>query len=101
MGSETSDLFFEIYINTKKEEIPQTLLDLARELILEIVELDSTARSIGGDHGENERLAYISLSCNQARFTYWATSFNTEWDVVFKKLGSSSWACLGIPDHKI
>ncbi|MGH1423070.1 MAG: hypothetical protein ACRBEQ_14755 [Hyphomonas sp.] len=98
VGDEDSDLSFEVYVYPDTATVPSSLIDQARYIVSNITLMDTHARTIGQDGGENERLAYIRLINDEARFCYWATRFNTEWEVVFIINGANDWTCLGIPD---
>ena len=100
VGPENSDFSFDVCIDLQDASIPPEMLQRARFVVSNIVDMDKTSRMIGGGHDENERLAIVLLTDDEIRLQYWATAFNTEWDVVFKVDKHDDWRCLGIPDFR-
>lgn len=100
VGEETSGLSFEIYIELQDAFLTTEIFERARSAVSNIVDMDITARAIGNNNRENEQLAYITLIDDMIRLRYWATTFNTEWDVVFKTNDANELVCLGIPDWR-
>jgi len=100
VGDEDDEFFFEIYLELLSNIIDPKLIATAENVVDNVIELDDAARSISDDHEYDERLAYISIDQSEIRFAYWATTVNTEWDVVFTIDNFHKFKCLGIPDHQ-
>ena len=98
IGDEADDTHFEVYVDVEDNSLPEEVYKRARLAISHIVEMDSRARLIDGRWEHNEHLGFIKLDKNEVRLRYWATSVNTEWDVVFKFDDQDQLTCLGIPD---
>ncbi len=75
---------FEIIIYTDKGSIPKKTISLIKPTLKILHELDSIARSEPDDFDHKEELAYITIDENIVILCYYATTVNTEWDVVFE-----------------
>ena len=97
VGQDDHETHFELYVDKVDEIATKNLRDLPRSLISKVIEMDTAARSIRSDIDYNEELAAITIHQADIYFRYWATTVNTEWDVVFQFKNEKEWTCLGIP----
>jgi len=74
----------EIIIYTERGDIPEKALSLIKPTLKILHELDCIARSEPDDFDHKEELAYITIYENSVVLCYWATTVNTEWNVVFE-----------------
>lgn len=100
IGQQTDDISFEICADVEGPSVPNDVRELARSVVSSIIEMDHAARSIPDVSGHSEHLASVQLAHNEVRFCYWATTVNTEWDVVFEFNAPDNWRCIGIPDWR-
>jgi hypothetical protein len=89
-------LTFEIYLPVKDGVASPEGLELAREILARIVELDDIARTIEDVIDSDEELAYVTVGDGEVALHYYATTVNSEWDVVFRLDDSGRWICDGI-----
>lgn len=88
----------ELYIDIEEEFISSKLVDFAKNVISNVVEMDVAARSIDLGHDWEEKLVGVSICQSRVSFSYWAEHVNTDWNVIFKYLNGNDWTFLGIPD---
>lgn len=93
------DYDFEIYFPVENGKIEQEYLGLIKNVLANLPELDSYARSLSSKVDYEENLAYINLSKGgqNVHLHYFATTINTEWGVyfTFKKDGTWRYETLG------
>ena len=90
------ELGFEIYLPVQGGVASPDGVRLAREALARIVELDDIARAIEDSIESDEELAYVTVGDGEVAMHYYATTVNSEWDVVFRRDGSGRWICDGI-----
>lgn len=102
IGVDENDPQFDIIFIVKDGLVPAASIATAKEILAQIVEMDDAARSLepyvqGGkaiDH--DEVLARVVVLGDEVRFRYFATTVNTEWDVLSERQPSGNWVCRGI-----
>lgn len=92
------ELTFEIYLPVKGGVASPDGVQLARGALARIVELDDVARAIEDSIESDEELAYVTVGDGDGEVAlhYYATTVNSEWDVVFRVDDSGRWICDGI-----
>ncbi|WP_157654865.1 hypothetical protein [Burkholderia ubonensis] len=87
-----ADFFeFEIYVPSCDSRIDHRFIDIAREVLGNIVEMDAAARSLPKEMDYKEYLAYVDISTDEVEFHYISDVVNTEWGIDFIKGDSGSW----------
>ena len=102
------DRRFGVRLETENGEIKDGVLDLAKKIISQIVEMDAEVRAKQEEVEANlikakldylnedfeEALAYIDIQLDDVELHYVATTCNTEWGVSFYKDANEQW-CYG------
>lgn len=77
------DLDFDIELESSMGGVYPELVGLAKDVLSQIVEMDSVARSFSMNFNYDEHLAYIRISRSEVELHYFATTVNTEWGAYF------------------
>jgi hypothetical protein len=84
----SGDLEFEVYLEVVDSIVSPHVLEIAKEVISQVVEMDTQARLISHSSGlsEEEILAYINIpEQREVAFHYYSTVCNTEWATLFTR----------------
>ena len=85
---------FEIYMPLVSNEVDPQALELAKDLMCNISEMDNLVQDSNAKECDRTGLdpanydlylAYITINGSQANFTYYGERVNTEWDAIFQK----------------
>jgi hypothetical protein len=92
------DREFDVRIESKGGKVEEGIMEDARTIISQIVELDKEARDRTHKESEDheEELAYIDIKHNEVELHYYATTVNTEWGTFFRKSKDGRWTFEGI-----
>ncbi|WP_211443994.1 hypothetical protein [Collimonas humicola] len=77
------DVDFDIELESSKGSVYPELVEVAKDVLYQIVEMDSAARSVPTNFDYDEHLAYIRISRSEVELHYFATIANTEWGAYF------------------
>lgn len=84
---------FGIYFPSENNKVDREYIEIAKNVLSQIAELDAEARSITGkdnfDH--EEYLAYIEIGKDEIELNYFASTVNTEWGAYFKRQSDGNW----------
>jgi hypothetical protein len=80
---ETDDLPLTIQFEVVNATVEPTLIQKAKRVLSQIVEMDAAARACSADHKLDEDLNYIRLSETEVEIRYVAGTCNTEWGAYF------------------
>ena len=89
---------FEVYMLVTSNEANSQAMEVAKDLMRNISELDNLVQNSNANECERTGLdpanydlylAYITIKDDQANFTYYGERVNTEWDAIFKKEGTA------------
>lgn len=106
IGKDGDERQFDIVLAATDGMVEQTSIATAKDVLAQIVEMDDAARALdpyiqdGEPLDHDEVLARVVIQGDDVRFRYFATTVNTEWDVVFERTPSGDWVCRGIPQPK-
>jgi len=94
---DADDLEFEIYLEAANSAVFPEVLQLAKDVLLQIVEMDEIARSRPMDFDYEEHLAYVNITRSEIELHYFASTVNTEWGAYFVRdaNGTFQFDCLG------
>ncbi len=92
------DRSFEVILESQNGCIEEQIIENARNIISQIVDLDAEARdrSYNSKYNHEEELAYIDIKVDEVELHYFATSVNTEWGAYFKKKEDGNWHYEGL-----
>jgi len=92
------DRSFEVRLESRNGIIPDEVMESARSILANIVEMDSSAREVSSSSDEDykEELAYIDIKVNDVELHYFANTVNTEWGAFFKRRNSGDWIYDGL-----
>lgn len=92
------DRSFEVCLKTQNGTIPSQILENAKYIISNIVEMDLEARNKSFDPNSDyeEELAFIDVKLDEVEFRYYATVVATEWGAYFRLNEDGSWCYKGI-----
>lgn len=79
------ELEFDIYLESSDLSIPPEVIELTRDVLSHIVEMDTAARSRPDQIDYEEQLAYVNISRSEIELHYYSTTVNTEWGAYFKR----------------
>jgi hypothetical protein len=92
------DRSFEVILETQSGIIDEQIIDNAKMIISQIVEMDKETRDRSFDPKNDleEELAYIDIKLDEVELHYFATTVNTEWGAYFKKKQDGKWHYEGL-----
>lgn len=92
------DRSFEVILEAQGGRIDEKIMENAKTIISQIVEMDIEARnrSYSPKESSEEELAYIDIKLDEVELHYFATTVNTEWGAYFKKNEDGSWYYEGL-----
>src|SRR5262249_39483049 len=89
------ELGFHVYIESHESAVVPDLVEVAREVLAHIVELDLFASEIDPRDESQVQLLYVDITNEMIHLRYAATTFNSEWGTAFKRVGPGEFEYLG------
>lgn len=81
------ELAFHVYIESHKGAVVPDLVEVSREVLAHIVELDSFASEIDPSDEYQGQLVYVEITRKEIHLRYHSTTVNAEWGMYFKRVG--------------
>lgn len=89
------ELAFHVYIESHEGAVVPDLVEVSREVLAHIVELDLIGSEIDPRDESQAKLAYVEITREMIHLRYYATTFNSEWGTAFKRVGPGEFEYLG------
>lgn len=91
------ELEFQVYLPATNGAVEPRILELARSVLSQIVDMDNQAREFEDVIDSDEILAWIEVRDDVVDLHYYATTVNSEWDARFRQGEGGRWVYRGIP----
>lgn len=82
---DTGEIQFDIELGSSMGVVDPELIGVAKEVLSQIVELDSAARLLPSDIDYEEYLLFIKISRSEVELHYVSDTVNTSWGVFFER----------------
>ena len=89
------ELAFSLYIESQDGAVVPDLVEVAREVLAHIIELDLFANEIDPNDESQSSLMSVDITREMIHLRYVPTLFNSEWGTAFKRVGPGEFEYLG------
>jgi len=89
------ELAFGLYIESQDGAVVPDLVEVAREVLAHIIELDLFANEIDPNDESQSSLMSVDITREMIHLRYVPTLFNSEWGTAFKRVGPGEFEYLG------
>jgi len=94
---ETDRSSFDLCFPCEGKRVEAQFIQIGREVLGQIVEMDDAARVLSHDKHYKEELAYVDLAAEQIELHYFANTVNAEWSVFFRRTEEGRWVLAESP----
>jgi len=88
---ETDRSSFDLCFPCEGRRVEARFIQVGREVLGQIVEMDDAARALSQQKNYREELAYVDLAVETVELHYFANTVNAEWSVFFRRSGEGRW----------